>query len=71
MAAVNSNLDFVGGLKRKVVAARSYRCAISSKSGTGFRGNDESFQIELLTIARSYAELTSMVLAPYIKMSSA
>jgi len=70
MAAVNSNLDFVGGLKRKVVAARSYRCAISSKSGTGFRGN-ESFQIELLTIARSYSELTSMALAPYIKMSSA
>ena len=70
MAAVNGNLDFVGGFKRKVAAARSYRCDISSKSGTEFRGN-ESIQIELPTIARSYAGLTSMVLEAYIKTNSA
>ena len=59
MAAMSRSLDFVGGLKRKAVAARSYRCAVSSKSGTGFRGN-ASFQIELPAIARSsYADLTS------------
>ena len=70
MAAMSRSLDFVGGLKRKAVAARSYRCAVSSKSGTEFRGNT-SFQIELPTIARSYADLTNMVLEYDIKMSSA
>ena len=67
---MSRSLDFVGGLKRKAVAARSYRCAVSSKSGTEFRGNT-SFQIELPTIARSYADLTNMVLEYDIKMSSA
>ena len=61
MAAMSRSLDFVGGLKRKAVAARSYRCSISSKSGTEFTSN-QSFQIELPTIARSYADLANMCL---------
>ena len=61
MAAMSRSLDFVGGLKRKAVAARSYRCSVSSKSGTEFTSN-QSFQIELPTIARSYADLANMCL---------
>ena len=58
---MSRSLDFVGGLKRKAVAARSYRCSVSSKSGTEFTSN-QSFQIELPTIARSYADLANMCL---------
>ena len=61
MAAMSRSLDFVGGLKRKAVAARSYRCSVSSKSGTEFTSN-QSFQIEMPTIARSYADLANMCL---------
>ena len=58
---MSRSLDYVGGLKRKAVAARSYRCSVSSKSGTEFGGN-RSFQIEMPTIARSYADLANMCL---------
>lgn len=58
---MSRSLDYVGGLKRKAVAARSYRCSVSSKSGTEFTSN-QSFQIELPTIARSYADLANMCL---------
>ena len=56
---MSRSLDFVGGLKKRAVAARGYRIQISSKSGTKFK-SQESFQIELPTIARSYADLANM-----------
>jgi len=67
---MSRSLDFVGGLKKRAVAARGYRIQISSKSGTKFR-SQESFQIELPTIARSYADLANMYLMFDIKSTSA
>ena len=66
---MSRSLDFVGGLKKRAVAARGYRIQISSKSGTKFR-SQESFQIELPTIARSYADLANMYLMFDIKSTS-
>ena len=60
MAAMSQALNY-NALPRQAVAARNYRIAISSKSGTSFTEN-ESFQIELPTIARTYADLANMYL---------
>ena len=48
-------------MPRQAVAARNYRIQITSKSGTSFTQN-QSFQIELPTIARTYADLANMYL---------
>lgn len=69
MATFSRSLDYVNGLKRRAVAARSFRTVVNSKSGTKFNSGN-SFQIDLPVIPRTFGDLQNSYLMFKIKSTS-
>lgn len=69
MATFSRSLDYLGGLKRRAVSARSFRTVVNSKSGTTFNSGN-SFQIDLPVIPRCFGDLANSYLMFDIKSTS-
>jgi len=69
MATFSRSLDYLGGLKRRAVSARSFRTVVNSKSGTKFNSGN-SFQIDLPVIPRCFGDLANSYLMFDIKSTS-
>ena len=59
MATFSRSLDYVGGLKRRAVSARSFRVVVNSKSGSTF-SSGMSATVDLPVIPRTFGDLNNM-----------
>ena len=59
MATFSRSLDYVGGLKRRAVSARSFRVVVNSKSGSTFTSGT-SATVDLPVIPRTFGDLNNM-----------
>lgn len=69
MATFSRSLDYLNGLKRRAVSARSFRTVVNSKSGTKFNSGN-SFQIDLPVIPRTFGDLANAYLMFDIQSTS-